>query len=292
MENTGQLLFDNTSAKYYLYLRGTTVGPLTAEEIYERIERHEVTLLDSVWRMGWTDFKRICDEKEFEVLIPAKPGADDLKNLQARIQEQLKPKTKKTFAVPAPQEPSYYLYFKKTQYGPFSRAELIHVLESNKIDASAFLWTPGWANWRSLPQVTEFAVYLAQPAPPRADLWPATPERLQKTGSRSKSLRKDKREAPRRPLVARLFVANEADVIIAVCRDISVGGMQVLTDRVPGPVGAKVRLNVSPADAKRVKGFVAEGEIVRTLEDGRGFSFRFTKISSDARRAIEKYISN
>ncbi|MBI2606079.1 MAG: DUF4339 domain-containing protein [Deltaproteobacteria bacterium] len=289
MENTGQFLFDNTSAKYYLYLRGTTVGPLTAEEIYERIERREVTLLDSVWRMGWTDFKRICDEKEFAVLVPPKPAAYDLKNLQARIQEQLKPKTRKILAVPAPQEPSHYLYFKKTQYGPFSRAELIHVLESNKIDASAFLWTPGWSNWRSLPQVTEFAVYLGQPAAPApADSWPA---QKRKPEGGSKSMRKDKRDFPRRPLVARLFVANEADVIIAVCRDISVGGMQVLTDRVPGPVGAKVKLNVSPADAKKVKGFVAEGEIVRTLEDGRGFSFRFTRISSDAKKAIEKYIS-
>ena len=47
--------------------------------------------------------------------------------------------------------------------------------------------------------------------------------------------------------------------------------MQALTDRVPGAVGTTLRLNVSPSDAKTVKGFVAEGEIVRVLEDGRGF---------------------
>ena len=80
-------------------------------------------------------------------------------------------------------------------------------------------------------------------------------------------------------------------MIIAVCRDISIGGMQVLTDRVPGPVGSKLKLNVSPGDPSKVKGFVAEGEIVRVLEDGRGFSFRFRKITEEARRTIEKYIT-
>jgi c-di-GMP-binding flagellar brake protein YcgR len=91
--------------------------------------------------------------------------------------------------------------------------------------------------------------------------------------------------------VARLFLSNDKEVVVAVCRDVSIGGMQVLTDHVPGEVGTVLKLNVSPAqDSKAVKGFVAEGEIVRVLEDGRGFSFRFTRLSEDARKAIGAYV--
>jgi hypothetical protein len=36
---------------------------------------------------------------------------------------------------------------------------------------------------------------------------------------------------------------------------------------------------------------VAEGMVVRILEDGRGFSFRFEKLPENARKSIEKYFS-
>ena len=66
--------------------------------------------------------------------------------------------------------------------------------------------------------------------------------------------------------------------------------MQVLTDRIPGAVGSRLKLNVSPSGEKAVEPFVAEGVIVRILEDGRGFSFRLEQISDQARAAIQKYI--
>jgi hypothetical protein len=77
--------------------------------------------------------------------------------------------------------------------------------------------------------------------------------------------------------------------------------MQVLTDRLPGKVGAKIRLNVSSISdekasktqkARKIDSFVAEGVIVRILEDKRGFSFRFDKLSSAAKRSIEQYINS
>ena len=80
-------------------------------------------------------------------------------------------------------------------------------------------------------------------------------------------------------------------MITGICRDISVGGMQVLTDTLPGPVGTAVRLNVTPPSDSGLKAFVAEGTVVRILEDQRGFSFRFTSISEDAKSSIERYIS-
>ncbi len=77
-----------------------------------------------------------------------------------------------------------------------------------------------------------------------------------------------------------------------VCRDISVGGMQILCDRVPGEAGTHVKLNVSPTGPGAPEPFTAEGVIVRVLEDGHGFSFRFDNLDDAARKAIERYIQS
>jgi hypothetical protein len=73
--------------------------------------------------------------------------------------------------------------------------------------------------------------------------------------------------------------------------------MQVLTDEIPGGVGTELRLNISPPDLlhpdpkRTVEPFVARGQIVRLLEDGRGFSFRFTALGASARQIIEKHVA-
>jgi hypothetical protein len=107
-------------------------------------------------------------------------------------------------------------------------------------------------------------------------------------------LMEEQRKAPRRPLVAKILMADHQALSVAVCRDISVGGMQVLTDQIPGAPGARIKLNVSPAGGKSgtklIEPFVAEGVIVRILEDGRGFSFRFDKLPERSREVIEDYI--
>lgn len=316
MENTSPFLFDNVDEKYFLAVQGKAIGPLTAQDVYERIQKGEAGPLHYLWRDGWNDWKRVCDEREFAVLVPQKPTAASIDHIKQKL-------SKKSAAVkpPAPvaddDAKTIYLYFNRSQYGPFSKNELIHVLKSHKLDRTAYMWMPGWPNWKRIAEMKEYAAILAPEVEvtsghglERNDEPSRSREpqvfKKKKTG-KTKKIEKtmgvelatqagidasERREAPRRPLVARLFLHNDKDVIIAVCRDISIGGMQVLTDRVPGPEGSTIKLNVSPGDPSRVKGFVAEGEIVRVLEDGRGFSFRFTKISEDAKKTIRKYIEN
>jgi hypothetical protein len=96
-------------------------------------------------------------------------------------------------------------------------------------------------------------------------------------------------------MVAQILMSDEQTVIVGICRDISIGGLQVLTDRAPAPVGSKLKMNISPSGDGSGKGFqpfVAEGVVVRVLEDGRGFSFRFSKLSDAARRSVEDYIES
>ena len=112
--------------------------------------------------------------------------------------------------------------------------------------------------------------------------------------SETKLIKKDLRSSARKSLVARVLVAGKDRLGVAMCRDVSIGGMQVLTDQLPGKVGDRIKLNVSPLGQPSggVEPFVAEGIIVRVLEDGRGFSFRFEKLAASAIRAIEAYLQS
>ena len=100
----------------------------------------------------------------------------------------------------------------------------------------------------------------------------------------------DRRQFQRKPFVARMLYANKNEVFEGLCRDLSVGGMQVLMDHFPGGTGEQISLNVHPENSEHH--FVADGKVVRILEGKKGFSFRFINLSEEAKSSIENYIAS
>ena len=98
----------------------------------------------------------------------------------------------------------------------------------------------------------------------------------------------DRRKNKRKPFVARMFYHNDSIVYEGICRDISIGGLQVLVDGFPGKIGDDISLNVHPENTEH--SFVAGGKIVRILEGDQGFSLRFMNLSEEARDSIEAYL--
>ncbi|MGC4057732.1 MAG: PilZ domain-containing protein [Chitinophagaceae bacterium] len=98
----------------------------------------------------------------------------------------------------------------------------------------------------------------------------------------------ERRSSKRKPFVARMFVQNNKVVYEGICRDVSIGGMQVLMDEFKGKAGDNVSINVHPENTDYHS--TAAGVVVRVLEGNSGFSFRFNNLSDEARRSIEKYI--
>jgi hypothetical protein len=223
----------------------------------------------------------------------------------------------------------WFLHYNDAQYGPFSSEEISRFLRVGKLHGRVHIWRDGMSDWARLEEVAQFDDAASAKAreqrkgnaaetPPAktqakpgktsgtgtgtgtgsARIKPATARNGATSGSKESQIEtRENRGTPRRPLVAKILMANQDSVIVAICRDISVGGMQVLTDRIPGVPGARIKLNVSQGgDAKvdsknvAIEPFVAEGVIVRILEDGRGFSFRFDRLPDPSRKTIEKYI--
>ncbi len=288
MENSGQIFFEEDDIpQWFVALGSRWVGPMTAADVYEKILSHQLSWAHYVWRQGQADWRRICDTKTFQVAVPNQPEM----SVQKAVREAIRPSGKQVVTGHSgrsgpPQAPLkadfeqriWYLYYNDSQFGPFSQEELQRFLAIGKIHGRVHTWREGMKNWERIEKVAAFQVGV-----PLSQSASSVPPIV------------DHRSAPRRPLVAKILISDEQTVIVGVCRDISIGGMQVLTQQVPAKVGAKLKMNISPStneSGKPIDSFVAKGVIVRILEDGRGFSFRFEQLSERARQAIESFIDS
>lgn len=291
MENTPRVLFEDDKPQWYIASGDHWVGPLMASDVYAKVVAGEINWAHFVWKPGQSEWKRICDVKTFQTAVPMLPP----KAVQTEVKKAAKPTVKVAARKPPPapkdEDPltlegnlqTWFLHYDQTQFGPFSEEEVARFLRVGRVTRAAYAWKEGMETWARIESLPQFS---------------AAVEASKKFKIPGGSAKSEKRESMRRPLVAKVLLSNDQSVITGICRDISVGGMQVLTDRVPGPVGTRVKLNVSPSGAvsnftnRHIEPFVAEGVIVRILEDGRGFSFRFEKITENAKRSIDAYIQS
>lgn len=265
MENTNTIQFADDQPEWFVSVGDKYRGPFKASEVYQKLQAKELSWIDYCYREKDGQWIRLADHATFKALQPAAP------------------KPKPAVAPPPPpkqvEETKWFLFQNEAQTGPYPTSELMRLSAAAQILPTAFVWQENFSDWKPFADVPELK---STSKPPQNPVSVATTPTVEK--------RVEKRATPRKPLMAQIYVTNHADLITGMCRDISVGGMQVLTDRIPGPVGTEIRLNVTPPKDTGLHPFAAEAVTVRILEDGRGFSFRFTLISDDSKRAIESYI--
>jgi PilZ domain/GYF domain 2 len=287
MENTLNLLMQDTALKWYTVVNARPVGPLSAKEIVQRLQAGELNFASHLWKEGLTSWTRIYDVIDFKSLLPAEPSPSLIAEIQRSTQAApppLAPKQKEELR-------TWYLYIDEANYGPISDLEVQSLLDSGRINATTYMWQKGFTDWMAMKDIESWARRLS--APPAARLPPAAAAAANPFAAVSAPVAQaaapaDKRHAPRKPFETKILLTDGKEVGWAICRDISVGGMQVLMDHAPGPAGTALKLNVNPQG--NIPGFACEGSIVRILEDGRGFSFRFSSLTEAARSAIERYI--
>jgi hypothetical protein len=194
---------------------------------------------------------------------------------RSRLHKTQETVTKAPPPPPGPEQRIWFLYMNNAQYGPFSASEVHLMAEAGRVNEATYLWKKGMTDWTLAHEVAELGIKkAAQPA----------------AQGRSESRRIEKRHTPRKPFEAKIILTDGREVGWAICRDISIGGMQILMDHVPGDVGATIKINVTSNGD--IPPFASDGEIVRILEDGRGFSFRFSNLPEKSKAAIEKYIES
>lgn len=281
--------------KWFYVKNKDRVGPINEEQLEELIVSGTLQKESYVWKKGLDNWKKIKDMPELSIYLIPEPGAIDkipfppelespleaTATTQHQTNDQVDDQTdsqtnivaNKPFNIKTVSRQEHIFYIKQSEsgseYGPYSLEMIIKLFKQNRVNAKSYIFTPKLENWQ----------YLAD-LPIYQELFLEEPPIIEET---------ERRISLRRPFVARIFFHDNKNFFEGVCRDISIGGMQVLVSNFPGNQGDEISINVHPENSDH--SFVAAGRIARILEGNQGIFIRFSNLSSDASSSILSYLN-
>ncbi len=264
---------------WYYVQKGNRHGPVALEVIQQMISNSDLTSTDYVWKKGFENWKKIKEVPELEDKPVSAPPAPEVFTAPAAPIAAEAPVAKMEFKEislkdQSTDERNIFIRIGNdrgltpSDYGPFSLQQLKQLFKEHRINGKTLLFIPGMKEWKVLADFPEYQEVFEELPPIIQDA--------------------DRRTAIRKPFIARLFVQNNKKVFEGICRDISIGGMQVLTEDFKGQAGDRITINVHPENSDYH--FTANGVVVRLLEGNSGFSFRFQGLSEEAQKSVERYL--
>lgn len=253
--------------QWYYVDGGERKGPVEISTIHELIKNSTLGDDDYVWKKGFENWTKIKDTEDFQ--LQEEETVEDLPGVIGEDEDY-------SLRTLAGNESSVFIKIgadrggQEVEYGPYNIQVIQKLFKENRINAKTFVFVRGMQDWTILADFTDFS-----------DIFEDSPPPIEEA---------DRRLNSRKPFIARMYIESNKQVYVGVCRDISVGGMQVLVDNIPAEIGENISINVHPENTEHH--FVAGGNIVRLLDGGQGFSFRFTELGEEAKDAIQNYLTN
>ena len=256
---------------WYYVLGRERIGPVEKGEI-EKLYRFGPLKEDShIWRKGFSGWEKLNKVEDFSFLFDVQelPPEPDLPEPPGRPEEKiLNPwdnldTDEKIIHIKI----GYDRGGEDAEYGPYSINQLKRAYEEKRINDKSYVFIPGIKNWVLLGDAPIFSQLSSDPA---------------------KITEQDRRKSVRKPATVNVIFHNNQKVFDGLCRDISVGGMQVLVSNFSARIGESVTLNVHPDNSEY--SFTAKGKIVRLLDGGQGFSLRFFDLEREAKESLLSYI--
>lgn len=259
----------------WYYVKGSErVGPINLEEIQDLIKENSLTEESYLWRKGFSNWEKLKNIEELKNL-KQEENPDILEDFSPpnMAEEVASQKGFNWQEIDTDKD----LFFIKigadrgtdaNEYGPFSIKKIHQLFSENRINGKTLIFSSGMDNWGFLAETPLYQEMTQAPSPQIKE--------------------EERRGADRKPFVAKLMFHDNKLLYEGVCRDISIGGLQILVSDYPGKVGDRISLNVHPENGEY--NFVARGKIVRILEGGKGLSIRFVDLTEDSKDIITKYL--
>ncbi|OIQ19101.1 MAG: hypothetical protein BM556_07400 [Bacteriovorax sp. MedPE-SWde] len=259
--------------KWYYVENGERVGPVEESDLESLIKTGTLNSDGYVWKKGFDNWVKLQDVEELTHLLNIVDDEPPVMNAMPPVIDEVEAKE---FSWDSLKNTDKVISIKigldrgsdQVEYGPYTLNELKKSYDENRINDKTLVFIPGMKEW----------IFLAE-TPIYENVFGGLPPAIDEV---------EKRSNDRKPFVARMFFHDSKDVFEGVCRDISIGGMQILVSNLPCQEGDEISLNVHPDNDNYH--FVATGLVVRTLNGNQGFALRFIDLSDEAERAISSYV--
>lgn len=261
---------------FYVSLNGSHVGPYSAETIVAKIEAGEHT---------WTDYV-YCEVKgDWMVLMEHPTFADKFKASSAKAP----PKIAETASVASIEvkqddkfkEKAWYILKEGNNYGPFSKLELIQMLQDKTLFEFDYVWHTKLNAWKRVAEVEEYS--------------PDSIRAMKESGQLEITEVFFRRRHARASYGCSLIVHNNKTVFKGRTMEISSGGAGILIDNPNLQPGQNLFLHFQPGDG--VPPFNAVCTVIskQMVKDTKSalesvkYGVKFTSISQSVRESIRQF---
>lgn len=246
--------------KFYVAHEGIQKGPWSLEDVSAHLTKKE---------LAWHDY--IYDQKtEDWILLLEFPPLTELfnKSFANPIVDIKKPKD----ILDPVKDRAWYILKQNNNYGPFSQAEMVQMLQSKTLFEFDFIWKKGLESWKRLADVSDF--------------FPEQIKELYNTFSKDPNSEMFfRRRHARAEYASSIIIHDKKRVFKAESFEISAGGAGLVIHNVDFKLGAELHVHFCPSE--HVPAFNAPCKVVS--HSGDKFGVQFTNITTLAKDSISKF---
>lgn len=264
------------------------IGPLTIEQIAERIAKSEFAVTDFVYDESRADWIPLMECEALKAHLrrakPKAPPPGKSAQTAAPVQPQ-QAVAPKPAPVPAPARRAEAWYVQKAteRHGPFTYHELVRCLQEKTVYDFDFVWTDGMDSWVRIAEHEMFR-----------------PERIRQLVAQVQDSEQQvflKRQHARLKFESEVIVHDDREVWMGQSYEASVGGSGLVIENATLNPGQMIRLHFAPCDG--LPAFNALGEVVgkQFTKEIRGakspvkYSVRFLKLDGSAESQVREYFA-
>lgn len=262
------------TTKYFISMNGNSVGPFSVEEITSKVESKEIAWTDYLFDEKAGEWIMLLEHPEFSgKVLPAQPtGRTKTADFSLPVEgegDELK-------------EKAWFLLKEGNNYGPFSKLEVVQMLQSRQLFEYDFIWHDKYPAWRRIAECPDFQ--------------PQEIRNLKESGQADVAEIFFRRRHARMKYGCSLIVHDNTKVFRGTSLEISAGGVGVVIDTANFEIGHTLFLHFKPGNG--VPPFNALCQVVnkntlRNIPHGPGapvkYGLKFTNISQEVRDSITTF---
>jgi hypothetical protein len=151
--------------KYLVSHQGAALGPLTVDEIVNKVRAKELELFDYVFDEGKEDWVLLMEfpqlAEKLKTTKPPRPQAkpDNVIPLKAKRDETAAKKMAAATAAPksdAHTITEWFVLKGENRFGPFTYTDIVKMLQQKVVFPFDFIWHQGMENWLRLAELEHF----------------------------------------------------------------------------------------------------------------------------------------
>jgi hypothetical protein len=249
---------------FYVTHQGAQQGPYSKDQISDMLKYNKLHWNDYLFDDRSSDWVHIMEHSLFTQEFN-KSFADPLRQQASKI-DIIKDELQKR---------QWFVLKENTNYGPFSKMELIQMLQGKTLFEYDFIWREIQQNWKKISDLPEFSAENIRDVHSIADA--SIEQDLNKVFFRRKYVRAK--------LETRIIIHDEKKVYTTVSVEVGEGGASFSLDNVVFPMGQQLYLHFSPGD------IMPQFNVISKIVSQRGplFGVQFVNLSGVAKSFIAKY---